>query len=109
MGQFDDYPSPIEAMNSYMYHCHILTHEDSIGGMMGLYAGTGEGTLHVKGSSTEPSTPSLIDLRGRRVRAEELPAFDSETVIDTRGLPFGVYLVEWRTSQGVVTGKVMLK
>lgn len=35
MGYFDDYGKPtIEAMESYMYHCHILTHEDHIGGGM---------------------------------------------------------------------------
>lgn len=34
MGNFSDYPNPIEAKYGYMYHCHILTHEDHEGGGM---------------------------------------------------------------------------
>lgn len=133
LGQYDDYPSPIEAMNSYMYHCHILTHEDSVGGgmmhqfvvtecissavsetgsdspSMVLYAGAGEGILHLRGASTGPSTLSIVDLGGRRVRTQDLPAFDGDTTIETHGLPCGMYLVEWRTRDGVRTGKVVLK
>lgn len=133
LGQYDDYPSPIEAVNSYMYHCHILTHEDSVGGGMMhqfvvadcistgvseaqalspgliLYADRAEGALHLKATADDASTLTMIDLRGRRVRAQELPAFDGDARIDTRGLPCGVYLVEWRTRGGVRTGKVVLK
>lgn len=136
LGQFDDYPDAIDPMNTYMYHCHILTHEDSIGGgmmhqfvvtnqgacvnssvtdpesdspAMILFTSVGEGTLRLKGNSAEPSTFTLVDLQGRRARAQQLPAFDGDVAIDTRGLSCGVYLVEWRTSDGVMTGKVVLK
>ena len=34
IGYYDDYPDSIEAMHTYMYHCHILTHEDDLGGGM---------------------------------------------------------------------------
>lgn len=135
MGQFDDYPSDIEAMNSYMYHCHILTHEDSIGGgmmhqfvvtdegpcvptsvadiesdspEMVLYGGS-NGMLYLRGSSTTLSSFALYNMRGSRVRNLILPTFDGDTPIDVAGLSCGVYLVQWRTDDGVRTGKVVLR
>lgn len=131
LGQFDDYPSMPEPMYSYMYHCHILTHEDSIGGGMmhqfvvvdcisssvekaesassAMSLTANEGALRLKGASDAPSTLALVDLRGRRVRTLDLAPFNGEAVIDTRGLSCGAYLVEWRTRDGVHTGKVVVR
>lgn len=135
LGQFDDYPSPIDAMNSYMYHCHILTHEDSIGGgmmhqfvvtnqgacvnasiidpgqggpEMELIANLLEGTLYLKGESAKASTLAIFDTQGRHIRGQQLQAFNGDTRINIQGLPSGLYLIEWRTENGVATGKVVL-
>ena len=135
LGQFDDYPSPIDHMNTYMYHCHILTHEDSGGGgMMHQFVVTNEspclgssgteaegkrstmvlfpnpatGVLYLKGQSTLPSTVNITDLQGRRLRGQPLPAFEGNATINIDGLPDGLYLVEWRTYQGVTTGKLVV-
>ena len=133
LGQFDDYPSSIEPMNSYMYHCHILMHEDSVGGgMMHQFvvtdegecvstsvAETGsdspamillssEGRLILRGSSAYPGTFAIFDVGGRRMSNQLLPAFDGDLEISTVGLPGGAYLVEWRAAEGVSTGKVIL-
>ena len=132
LGQYDDYPTEIEAMNSYMYHCHILTHEDSIGGGMMhqfvvtdcigadvpthrnqapsllLVNGPDESTAYLKGSSSRRSTITFTDIQGRRVRSQQLPAFEDNAVIDISGLTGGVYLVEWRTHTGVATGKMVV-
>lgn len=135
LAQFDDYPDPIDPMNTYMYHCHILTHEDSIGGGMmhqfvvtnegacasSSFPGTGtsapamvllsnptEGAIYLRGRSGKPSTLAIFDFQGRRMRGQQLPAFDGDTRINTDGLPSGLYLVEWRTPGGATTGKVVL-
>ncbi len=135
LAQFDDYPDPIDPMNTYMYHCHILTHEDSIGGGMmhqfvvtnegacasSSYPGTGnngpamvllsnptEGAIYLRGRSAKPSTLAIFDFQGRRIRGQQLPAFDGDARINTEGLPSGLYLVEWRTPGGATTGKVVL-
>lgn len=133
LGQFDDYPSPIHAMDSYMYHCHILTHEDAIGGgmmhqfvvtnegecvpssvdaeeneplQMELLCNGVEGNLYLKGSSATPSTVIVTDMQGQRVHTEQLTAFYGTAVMNIDGLAAGLYIVEWHTSHGVATGKV---
>lgn len=135
LGQFDDYPDAIDPMNCYMYHCHILTHEDSVGGgmmhqfvvtneaacavtsvpgpvterpSMVLLSNPADGALYLKGRSSMPSTVTISDLQGRRVRSQQLPAFDGETTIDINNLSCGLYMVEWRTFGGVTTGKVVV-
>jgi bilirubin oxidase len=133
MGQFDDYPSAIDPMNTYMYHCHILTHEDSIGGgmmhqfvvtncigsssapeagsespAMTLVPNPEEGMLHLKGQSTKPSTLTIFDIQGRHVRGEQIPAFNGNATINIGDLPSGFYLVEWITENGVTTGRMIV-
>ncbi len=132
LGQFDDYPSPINASEGYMYHCHILTHEDAGGGgmmhqfvvgnapeclasvgvetlgkrpEMALFPNPTASALYLKGYSRKPSTLNILDLHGRSLRSQQLQAFETETAIDIDGLSNGFYLVEWRTSHGVATGK----
>jgi bilirubin oxidase len=135
LGHFDDYPSPIMPELTYMYHCHILTHEDTIGGgMMQQFVVTNEGAcassvdeveskkptmelfpnpstgiLQLKGQSNEPSKASILDLQGRLMREQQIPALDGYTTINIDGLPNGLYFVEWRTQSGVVTGKLVIQ
>ncbi len=133
LGQFDDYPDSIKPMNGYMYHCHILTHEDSIGGgMMAqfvvtdqgdcasssvvqtktdspemiLYPNSAEGVMYIEGQATEPSTVRIVDVRGSVLHTEQLSAFDGRATINIAGIPGGNYIVEWRKSDGVMTGKM---
>ena len=133
LGQFDDYPSAIEPMNGYMYHCHILTHEDSVGGgMMQQFVVTNqgvcessyvvdaksdnaemqliphgsEGTLSIRGGAEMPSTITIVNLQGRQVSRQQLPVFVKSFTINIGDLPSGLYLIEWRTHDNVMTGKV---
>ncbi|MGE3802826.1 MAG: multicopper oxidase domain-containing protein [Candidatus Kapaibacterium sp.] len=135
LAQFDDYPSAIAPMNGYMYHCHILTHEDSVGGgMMGQFVVTDqgvcanssvinvksdhsemvlipngeEGILYVKGESLLPSTVTIVDLQGRQMLRQELSAFEGSAAVNIADLPSGLYLIEWRTAERVMTGKVQV-
>ena len=136
LGQFDDYPSPIDHMDCYMYHCHILTHEDHVGGgmmhqfvvanapaclgvvgvgseneppSMKLFPNPSDGVLYLKGHSPMHSTVNILDLHGRRLREQHLHAFDGDTGIDIDGLSNGFYLVEWETPMGTVSGKLVLQ
>jgi bilirubin oxidase len=133
LGQYDDYPSAIDPMNCYMYHCHILTHEDAVGGgMMHQFVVTqcvssvphepgaagpamelvpvrSAGIAYLLGNAARKSTVSIIDMEGRRVRTQQLPAFEERAMIDISTLAAGPYLVEWRTQEGVTTGKMLVK
>ncbi|MBS1910875.1 MAG: multicopper oxidase domain-containing protein [Bacteroidetes bacterium] len=132
LGQYDDYPSPIDPMNCYMYHCHILTHEDSLGGgmmhqfvvadtvtssvaearggaqQMELVPRPAEGIAYLMGHSTRTSTVTIFDIEGRRIRTQQLPVFNGSAVIDIGGLAAGPYLVEWRTRNDVTIGKMVV-
>ncbi len=131
MGSFDDYPSPIEAHNGYMYHCHILPHEDAIGGgmmhqfvvtdespclgsglneidngvAMRLYPNPSSGELFLQGVSMKPSTLRFMDLTGKILKEQAIPAFEGNVEINTDGVPKGMLLVEWQTTEGTVSRK----
>lgn len=133
LGKFDDYPSMIEPMETYMYHCHILTHEDHEGGgmmhqfvvtdmmpcmtgvaegpsrdPMRLYPNPTQGTLFLQGRSSKASEIVVLDLQGRQVRSQRLPAFDGDAEIDVAGLAHGLYLVRWQSAAGSFTRKVVI-
>lgn len=136
LGYFNDYPSPILPTNGYMYHCHILTHEDSIGGgmmqqfvvtdegeclglsvpgedirprqTMVLRAGITEEVLYLRGESRFRSSVTLVDVDGRAVIKRHLDPLAGERPIDIDGIPAGLYLVEWDTEEGIATGKVVI-
>lgn len=134
MGNFSEYPDPILAQNGYMYHCHILTHEDILGGGMmhqfvvtneGICAAMGateqltlqsmllfpnptSGELTLRSAATKPSIVRILDIQGRVLKTQTLPAFNGNANIDTAGLPKGLYMVEWRTHAGTITKKLIM-
>ena len=133
LGHFSDYPTHIEAHHAYMYHCHILTHEDAIGGgmmhqfvvtddpvcivstrnaddlpEMKLFPNPSTGALFLEGQSAKESRVKIVNVQGRLVREQKLPAFEGNVRIDIDGLSHGLYLVEWRTATGTVTGKLVV-
>lgn len=135
LGQFDDYPSSIDPTNGYMYHCHILTHEDSVGGGMmhqfvvtdqgdcqitsvpgvvqekpdvEFFSNWTEGILHLKGRSELPGTITIVDTRGRIVLTQDQGAFEGDVMIDMNSYPPGIYMTEWQTARGAVTGKIVV-
>jgi hypothetical protein len=76
---------------------------------MELYPNPSTGILQLKGQSNEPSKASILDLQGRLMREQQIPALDGYTTINIDGLPNGLYFVEWRTQSGVVTGKLVIQ
>ncbi|WNJ20955.1 multicopper oxidase domain-containing protein [Pontibacter sp. G13] len=135
LAKFDDYPNPIQANLSYMYHCHILTHEDSLGGgMMKQFVVTNEGpcarsnsiydrlaqdwklypnpaseTLFLQADMEYPSEVTIIDLQGRVVRQEKLGPIEGLAPIDVSHLKTGFYLVRWSNPLGWDTRKVLIQ
>lgn len=123
---------------SYMYHCHILAHEDQ--GMMHqflvwdtawppppfftyvgfspevtkpeftLFPNPTNGELWIKAESKVRTSLKIIDSKGSLVASEELPAFSGQYEISgLRGIPSGNYVVLWETSKGLQVRKIILQ
>lgn len=131
MAKFDDFPSPINPHECYMYHCHILTHEDAVGGGMmhqfvvtdnaycfrdpskpvmelALYPNPTSGEVFLRGVSSKNSTVRIFDRIGRLMREQQLEPFVGGTPLNIEGLISGVYLVNWINSKGTFTGKLVI-
>ena len=133
LGAFDDFPNPIQADLGYMYHCHILPHEDSIGGgmmkqfvvtdeypctlgleeneienEMVLYPNPADDKLWLKGVADEKSTIQIIDIRGNIVKKQVLEEFEGETQLQIDGLSDGFYVVRWDSPHGSISRKLIL-
>lgn len=113
--RFDDFSDP---EMPYMYHCHILSHEDT--GMMGQFlvtspaSATGEAQSNgvcpiCIGSMPVPSgvdaskiaRADVYDLPGRLMQSRALTLSGGQP-IDVSGLPTGVYFMEMRDREGQV-------
>ncbi|MEO0776938.1 MAG: multicopper oxidase domain-containing protein [Bacteroidota bacterium] len=130
---FSDYGTEIQFDSSYMYHCHILPHEDR--GMMGQFVvwnGLGDpptsvadpevstiamtvfpnparDLLYLDGTSSGPSTLRFFDLQGRLVHQMLLPAFDGAIELDSAPLPPGMLVMDWQTKEGRALTKVVIQ
>ncbi|MFN8395760.1 MAG: multicopper oxidase domain-containing protein [Bacteroidia bacterium] len=141
IGTFDDYGANgvPPADSGMMYHCHILTHEDALGGGMmhqfalqkdvpagscvptvrrtevkveekaTLFPNPTDKELYLQGSSTKPSTVRIYDYQGRLLSEQTLGAFEGNVPVDITGMPRGLLLVEWVTAKGKVTKKVVIR
>ncbi len=134
IASFPDFGTQVAPDSSYMYHCHILPHEDR--GMMGQFVvwngiGTGWPTavrdnalstirmevfpnparevLYLDGTTARESTLKFIDLNGRLVKELRLPAFDGAIELGTSGLPSGMLIMDWQTHEGRGISRVLLK
>jgi len=126
--KFLDWGTPILAMNSYMYHCHILPHEDK--GMMGqfvvwdgvssveaqiigldmvLFPNPAHNELYLKGTTEEISNIQILDVGGRLLKSQTLSPFEGVINLDIDGLSPGIILVVWQTSQGKSVKKVIIR
>lgn len=125
--KFLDWGTSIAPMNSYMYHCHILPHEDK--GMMGqfvvwdgvssigsqnlvsnmvLFPNPARNTLYLKGEINETSTIRILDINGRLLKTQTISPFDGVIKLDIEGLSSGIILVAWQTSRGNTVKKVII-
>jgi len=132
---FSDFGTSIAPDSSYMFHCHILPHEDQ--GMMGqfvvwdgsvadsmtvsleeltakeipikLYPNPAYNQLFLEGASRSVSRIRIFDVQGKLLGQGNYPAFDGTLSIPLGDLPRGMILVEWQTEEGRVVKKVVLK
>jgi len=129
IGSFEDYgvDDPGDPNNSYMFHCHILPHEDK--GMMGTFTvwdkpvdvdetseiatmkvqpNPAQDVIYMHGASTKVSTLSFIGLDGQLIKQMSLPAFEGVIQLDVDQLPEGMLIMDWRRDEGNATSKVMI-
>ena len=133
---FSDFGTSIAPDSSYMFHCHILPHEDN--GMMGqfvvwdgsvidttitvsieelgakevdikLYPNPAYDQLFLEGASTSSSRIRIYDVQGKLLGQGKYPAFDGTISIPVFDLPKGMVFVEWVTKEGRAVKKVILK
>jgi FtsP/CotA-like multicopper oxidase with cupredoxin domain len=136
--QFADFATQIAADSTYMFHCHILTHEDGYYGNtnfhmgmmnqfvvtypsvsspkpepladgMQLYPNPATDEINLLGECKLPSQVRIYDLSGRELMAQDLKPFDGKTTVDVSALPPGMILFEWQNARGRFTRKVVIR
>lgn len=128
---FDDFGTEIKFDSSYMFHCHILPHEDR--GMMGqfvvwngfgdpssvedqsntplmrIYPNPSNDYFIIEGASQKSSNLFIMDISGQIVQTLRLPRFDGFLKINSVELPNGLHLLKWQTEEGFITSKIMIQ
>lgn len=124
--QFNDFATPIEPENSYMYHCHILAHED--GGMMHqfvvtppmltavnsselnaalkVYPNPSNDELWVESNLANRSTIKLYDLSDHLLKTWEMNT--GKAKLDVRDVSTGIYLLQIETNEGRSTQRIAI-
>lgn len=120
----------IKPEDGYMYHCHILPHED--GGMMGqfvvwdstatsvedkamldnkllVYPNPSTDYVYLEGASNVSSNVRFIDILGNVVKELSINPFQGSYLIPTSDLPRGMYYLEWNSNEKVSMCKVLIK
>lgn len=131
---FDRFPDTvIKASNGYMYHCHILTHEDnsmmhqftvvdsatyfatvasedvSIPPPFIVYPNPVRNRLTVESYHDAPARLRIIDIGGRVLREHRLSPFTRTTTLDVTDITAGLYFLEWTSGDRRHTSKVMVE
>jgi bilirubin oxidase len=127
--RFDSFPSPLLANEGYMYHCHILTHEDtsmmhqfvvvdSIDFFSGLatipgteplivYPNPAQHSLSIHCECQDPGKLLIYDLGGRLIRQEDV-LFAEHLTMSVADLPRGVVIMQLISGDKHFISKVTL-
>jgi FtsP/CotA-like multicopper oxidase with cupredoxin domain len=127
--RFDSFPSPLHYSEGFMYHCHILTHEDtsmmhqfvvvdSTGFTTGIssvreqetlfvYPNPAESKLYFTGSFSGRGTLLFYDTFGRILRKEDVQ-LKTGSSIDVQDLPRGLVLMEFISGEDRFLQKLIL-
>ncbi len=136
IARFDSFPATsIDFRDGFMYHCHILTHEDS--SMMHQFTVVDSATYHAKdpsgeqetvvamgdyriypnpanhsltltGLSNESGILTIRDLLGKTLYTERVEDFNGSLTLDVSSIPRGMVLVEWQNGNERFTQKILL-
>jgi blue copper oxidase len=128
VARFDSFPADtIDPRNGYMYHCHILTHEDhsmmhqftvvsaDVVGIedheemasFSIFPNPANDYLSLKAEAVLPSKVRILDLFGRTLKEQSLDSFIGIQKIDIGNLPPGLLLVEWQYGNSQQTWKIV--
>lgn len=124
----------IAANRGYMYHCHILTHEDfsmmhqfavvsdSVCQSVGLtsvkkplensfliFPNPASDRIYIRGVGARPGMVRFVDQLGRVLGVETVAPFNGQTMINVGNLPKGLILVEFIYDNQRFTKKIILE
>jgi hypothetical protein len=127
--RFDSFPSPPLATEGYMYHCHILTHEDTsmmhqfvvvdsvdfytqlslLPGteILNVFPNPAGSTISFKGSFDKPGKLRFYDQYGRLLREDDR-LLSMNTSVPVGDLPRGVIIVEFTSGEQRYLQKLIL-
>ena len=130
VARFDSFPSPLQANQGYMYHCHILTHEDTsmmhqfvvvdsldfYTAMISMpeteklvaYPNPATNTLSFTGDYQDEGMLRIYDLSGRFIREYEIGNLIN-SVISVEDIPRGMVVVEYTSGKKRYIQKVSLQ
>lgn len=133
VARFDSFPSPYDMdslfTHGFMYHCHILTHEDasmmhqfvvvdslvpSVGideeelRTLTLYPNPATNSVNFKGDFTESGVLRLYDLNGRLLYESNIESLPGSN-IPTSDLPRGIIKVEYVSGNLRFVDKLVLQ
>ncbi|MES2654403.1 MAG: multicopper oxidase domain-containing protein [Bacteroidota bacterium] len=145
IAQFDHYGdtlmmhNQIDMMSGFMYHCHILTHEDSammhqfvvldtasynkVTGKhisikestltekanLAFYPNPAGNVLNIKGYTVGKGSIRFIDVLGRTIKEENIAAINGNTSIQVDDLPRGFVFVEYVSGNTRMVQKILLQ
>ena len=132
IAEFDTFPdNEIKASNGYMYHCHILTHEDNsmmhqftvvdsatyfdggtstsqvLAAPLKVYPNPVQDQLQLEGSVEGPLELRFYDLCGRDVGSRKLHFVQGNFTIDLSGFPKGVLFMTYYVKGNRFTEKLI--
>jgi bilirubin oxidase len=127
--QFTTFSTTVDPELAYMYHCHILGHEDA--GMMHQFVvinpntgiapvgnelawnvypnPTHDNSINISGACHTSSLVKVYDVKGGLAQEMKLPAFTGGINLPLANLPNGMYMVQWNRPDGVWTKKVIIQ
>lgn len=130
VARFDSFPSPLQPNMGYMYHCHILTHEDSsmmhqfvVVDSLDFYAAItslpetekliaypnpAQNSISFQGDYQVEGMLRIYDLTGRFVREYAIDRL-SETTINVTEIPRGLFVLEYTSGKKRYVQKVTLE
>ena len=127
--RFDSFPGPLQPNMGYMYHCHILTHEDTsmmhqfvvvdssdyyVGihsindvGDLSIYPNPASSKITIAETFEPSATLRIFDSYGRLLREEKVTSYNKIN-IDVGNIPKGMIMIEIVSNNKRYVGRVMV-
>lgn len=127
--KFEDFATEIKSDSCYMYHCHILAHEDH--GMMGqfvvtyphssvdyeptstgqwdLYPNPTSGGLNIRGLCESESVIRIYNTLGVKHADIPLDPIHGSMKLTMPKLTAGMWFIEWQRPEGTLTKQIIVQ